>query len=158
MRVNVISPKYLSDQHLIAEYREMKMVTYYYVRSKGTKNGIEKNRISVKYTLNKGHAYMWYDKMNYILKRFNSICDEMRSRGFKCDYTELNFTNIDESAFGDYEVTQEDIKINLDRVLIRIEKQPKFYKFKGGNKTLEEWRSFYKSLFSSGKLIENYIQ
>ena len=33
MRVNVIHPKYLADQHLVAEYREIKM---------GPKGSIEK--------------------------------------------------------------------------------------------------------------------
>lgn len=156
MRVNIIAPKYLSDQHLIAEYREMKMTTYYYVRSKNSKAGIDKSRISATYTLNKGHGYMWYDKMGYIAMRFEALCNEMRNRNFKCDYTELNFTDVDKEAFGNYTVTQKDIRINLDRVLVRIEKQPEFYKFHGEKKTMEEWREFYESLFEKGELIENY--
>ena len=54
MRVNIIDPIYLTDNHLIAEYREMKMVTAYYLRSSKTKTGIDKSRISPKYTLNQG--------------------------------------------------------------------------------------------------------
>lgn len=156
MRVNIISPEYLSDQHLIAEYREMKMTTYYYVRSKQSKAGIDKERISATYTLNKGHGYMWYNKMGYIKKRFESLCEEMRSRNFECNYTELNFTDVDKEAFGNYTVTQDDVKINLDRVLVRIAKQPHFYKFHSRGKTMEEWRAFYESLLESGKLIKNY--
>lgn len=150
MRVNILNPKYLSDQHLIAEYREMKMATYYYVRSKNSKVGIIKSKISERYTLNEGHAYMWYNKMAYIKKRFNALCEEMRFRNFKCDYTELNFSDIDKEAFGDFEPTKEDIKINLERVLVRIAKQPKFYKYR--SEEVKDWNAFYHKLYNSNLL------
>lgn len=150
MRINIISPKYLTDNHLIAEYREMKMITYYYVRSSQTKEGIDRSRISKKFTLNKGHAYMWYDKFGYVEKRFEAICQEMRDRGFKCDYDKLNYTNIPKEAFGDFLPTREDKRINLDRILIRIAKQPNWYKYYG--EWISDWNSFYENLFKEEKL------
>tara|TARA_R110002020_G_scaffold200057_3_gene402117 strand:+ start:141 stop:596 length:456 start_codon:yes stop_codon:yes gene_type:complete len=151
MRINVINPEFLTDQHLVAEYREMKMITYYYVKSSHTVNGIDKSRISERYTLNKGHAYMWYNKFGYIEKRFQSICTEMRNRGFKCDYDKLDYRGIPEEAFGDFEPTQEDIRINLDRVLVRLSKQPRWYKFLGC--PVKDWKSFYNELFLKKKLL-----
>ena len=145
MRINIINPKYLTDNHLIAEYRETKMATYYYVKSKNSKNGIDKSRISERYTLNKGHGYMWFNKFQFISDRFDSIVEEMRARGFKTNFTELNFTDIDEEAFGDFEPNQGDKRINLDRILIRIAKQPKWYKYRG--KTIEDWNGWYEDLF-----------
>ena len=153
MRVNIIDPMYLTDNHLIAEYREMKMVTAYYLRSSKTKTGIDKSRISPKYTLNQGHAYMWFNKMNYIRSRFYDIVKEMKSRGFATNFDKLNFTNIPTDAFGDYTVTQEDVRINLDRILIRLEKQPHWYKY---NKSqVQDWVSFYETLYNEGKLVHN---
>lgn len=151
MRINCIDPKYLTDNHLIAEYREMKMITYYYVKSTQTKSGIDTSRISAKYTLNTGHAYMWFNKMGYVKRRFEDILTEMRVRGYATNFDTLNFTDIPESAFGDYTVTQEDVKINLDRILLRISKQPLWYKFNG--KTIMDWNSFYMDLYEKGLLI-----
>jgi deoxyribonuclease (pyrimidine dimer) len=150
MRINVINPSYLTDQHLVAEYREMKMSTYFYEKSKNTKAGIEKHRISERFTLNKGHAYMWYDKMGYVKKRFEAICTEMRARRFRCDYDKLNFTNVDKEAFGDFTPTILDIRINLDRILERLAKQPKWYKYKG--RVVEDWNAWYQKHYMKGKL------
>jgi len=151
MRINVINPKYLTDNHLIAEYRETKMSTYYYGRSSKSKNGIDPTKISERYTLNKGHAYMWFDKFGYIDKRFKAICKEMTNRGFQTNFTELDYTNIPQEAFGGFEPTQDDIRINLDRVLIRIADKPQWYKYEG--KTNEDWNSWYETLFQEGKLL-----
>lgn len=158
MRINVINPKYLTDQHLVAEYREMKMITYYYVKSANTKNGIDESKISERYTLNKGHAYMWYNKFGYIDKRFKAICQEMRNRGNKCDYDKLNYTGIPEKAFGDFIPNEDDVRIILDRILERIEKQPYWYSLKRdglnkGETMMGEWREYYENLFKEGKLL-----
>lgn len=42
MRVNVIHPKYLADQHLVAEYREIKMGPKALSKSLYSKNGVDK--------------------------------------------------------------------------------------------------------------------
>lgn len=151
MRINIINPRYLTDQHLVAEYREMKMITYYYVKSSEKTGGIDKSKISERYTLNTGHAYMWYDKFGYIEKRFKAICKEMRRRSFKCDYDKLNYTGIPRSAFGDFVPTEEDIEVNLSRIIDRLYKQPDWYKFEG--RRVDNWYSFYHDLLEKGKLL-----
>lgn len=151
MRINIINPKYLTDNHLIAEYRETKMSTYYYSRSSKTKNGIDPNRISKRYTLNSGHAYMWFDKFGYIDKRFKAILKEMETRGFQTNFRELNYTDIPETAFGDFVPDQNDIRINLDRILIRVADKPQWYKYNG--ETIPDWDSWYEELYREGKLL-----
>ena len=151
MRINVINPKYLTDQHLVAEYREMKMITYYYVKSSLTKDGIDKSRISERYTLSTGHAYMWYDKFGYIDKRFKSVCKEMRKRNFKCDYDKLDYRGIPKSAFGDFVPTIEDIEVNLSRIIDRLYDKPDWYKYKG--EKVENWYSFYYDLLDKNSLL-----
>jgi hypothetical protein len=128
----------------------MKMITYYYVRSSQKPGGIDSSKISERYTLNQGHAYMWYDKFGFIKERFKQICLEMRDRDFRCDYDVLNYTGIPESAFGDFIPTQTDIKTNLDRVLIRLAKQPKWYSYLG--KRIDDWDTFYLELFKKREL------
>lgn len=151
MRINVINPKYLTDNHLIAEYRETKMVTYYYVKSSNTKNGIDPARINPRYTLSTGHAYMWFNKLGYVDKRFKSIVQEMKNRGFQTNFDKLDYSNIPETAFGDFTPDQNDIRVNLDRVIERIYKQPHWYKFYGVN--IPDWREFYETLYLEGKLL-----
>ena len=150
MRINVIDPKYLADNHLIAEYREMKMAPHFYLLSSKTKNGIDKRKISERYILNKGHAFMWYDKMNFIKKRFDLILLEMKERGFKTNFDKLNFEGIPQEAFGDFSPNLDEKKINLERILLRIAKQPHWYKYKGKGK--EDWNKFYKELLETNKL------
>lgn len=151
MRINVINPRYLTDNHLVAEYRETKMATHYYSRSTQTKKGIDPSKISSRYTLNTGHAYMWFDKFGYIDKRFQAILDEMTRRGFQTNFRELNFQNIPSSAFGDFVPDAKDIRINLDRILIRIADKPIWYKYEG--QTIPDWNEWYESLFLENKLF-----
>lgn len=151
MRINIINPRYLTDNHLIAEYRETKMSTYYYSRSSKTKNGIDSSKISKHYTLNKGHAYMWFDKFGYIDLRFKAIVNEMQRRGFQTNYTTLNFSDIPESAFGNFIPTKSDISVNLERILVRIADKPKWYKYEG--KTIDDWGAWYGDLIREDKLF-----
>ena len=58
-RINVIPVDQLTDQHLVAEYREMLMVPASLKRSLGSKNGMDTKRIPKQYTLNTGHVYFF---------------------------------------------------------------------------------------------------
>lgn len=144
MRINVIPPEYLTDNHLIAEYREIKMAPHYYRKSKNSNRGIDRSRISEHYVLNSGHAYFWYNKMGYVRKRFYAIIKEMRSRGFTTNYTDISYLGVARKDFGDYDVTVEDLKLNLERILDRINKQPHWYKYKGSS--VPNWSKFYNKL------------
>ena len=92
--------------------------------------------------------------MLYVKNRFKDIVNEMKNRNFATNFDKLNFTNIPEEAFHDYEVTLEDVKINLDRILLRIEKQPSWYKYYGKN--IKDWNTFYEELSQSGNLIHKH--
>ena len=56
-RINLVPPEELSDQHLVAEYREIFMVGSSLQRSLGSPNW-EKTKKSIpkQFTLNKGHV------------------------------------------------------------------------------------------------------
>ena len=69
MRINVIPMNMLADQHLFAEFREIKMLPKSLLRSWNAKKGIDYSKISKHYTLNTGHGYFFYDKLNYIFKK-----------------------------------------------------------------------------------------
>lgn len=151
MRINIIPVEELADQHLRAEYNEIKFSADYYRRSKGTKLGIDKNRISPVYTLSKGHGYMWYDKFGYIINRLKELCAEMKSRGYAVNYPDINTAGIDEEwNYGNYIPTKEAQRINVERIAQRIEMKiieqgkERFYTLRGTVLTLKEWKNMYK--------------
>ena len=77
-RINVISVKELSDQWLLAEYRELPRVIlqqYIYIGD-----------APEKYCLGKGHVKWAVLHANYCLWRYYNICEEMKFRGFKVNY------------------------------------------------------------------------
>lgn len=141
MRINILNPKVLADQHLVAEYREMKMLPKCFIRSLESKKGIDPKRISESYTLNTGHGYFFYDKFNFIEKRFESIIQEMHFRRFQTNFDTLDLSSIPPHCFGDYFPTFEEKTINLERILLRISDKPDWYKFRG--KEVLDWETFY---------------
>lgn len=148
MRINVIPPELLSDVHLRAEYREILMAQHYYKTSTNSKSGIIRSKISPVYTLNAGHAYLWYDKMLFIKERHDLLEIEMKNRNFKTrEKYSLDLSCVLESDMNSYKCTKEDLIINLERVLERtLSKEGKnFYKYKGVNYNYNEWEQHFKS-------------
>ena len=129
-RINIIPPKKLYDQHLIAEYREITMVPAALKRTLNSKNGLMLSKISKKYTLNKGHVYFFYNKGLYLDKRYKQIIQEMRNRGFNPD-SKRKFPVqifIDNNLYHDWEPCKEDFKIIEKRIAEKIKKRPNWYK------------------------------
>ena len=54
-RINIISPSELTDQHLIAEYREIFMVAGSLKRTLISKSGFVESKVPKNFTLNNGH-------------------------------------------------------------------------------------------------------
>lgn len=129
MRINIIDPKLLADQHLIAEYREIKMLPKALIKSINSKNGLDLSRISKEYTLNKGHGYFFYNKISYITNRFNLLLDEMHNRDFQTNFTSLELDNIPPYLFNDYTPSPDEIRTNIERLLLRIDDKPLWYKY-----------------------------
>lgn len=89
-RVNVgVNPRYLSDQHLIAESVEITMIT-----GGLRKNGYQiKSPIPDKFALGKGHINFFKNKIAYLQKRLQEVNKELNRRGIR------NSTVIDLSEF-----------------------------------------------------------
>ena len=85
-RINLVPPEELSDQHLIAEYREIFMVGSSLQRSLKSPNWKKaKDSIPRQFTLNKGHVKFFYDKGNYLSNRYLELVEEMHRRSMKTD-------------------------------------------------------------------------
>ena len=143
MRINILPIETLSSVHLRAEFREIIMSIHYYKRSSRSKNGIDESRISKRYTLNGGHAYFWYNKYGYILDRYWKLRDEMIKRNYKVQDAEVFLEPFNEfipkSVINDYTPDNEEMIVNLERVLRRIYIKPKLYK----ERTFIEWCVYY---------------
>lgn len=83
-RLNLIPVEELTDQHLFAEFREIKMVPMSLRRSIAAR-GLEGvlDIIPHEFTLNKGHVSFFYDKGLYLSHRYDELKAELRNRSFK---------------------------------------------------------------------------
>ena len=129
-RINIISPSELTDQHLIAEYREIFMVPGSLKRTLISKNGYLQSKVPKEYTLNSGHVYFFYNKGKYLNKRYKLIIKEMKLRGFNPD-KERKFPKdifINNDLYNDWSPNQNDIKIIRRRISEKIALKPDWYR------------------------------
>jgi len=129
-RINIISPSELTDQHLIAEYREIFMVAGSLKRTLISKSGFVESKVPKNFTLNNGHVYFFYNKGKYLYKRYNLIIKEMKSRGFNPDQNRVFPKDIFimNNLFNDWEPNQSDIKIIRKRINEKIAMKPSWYR------------------------------
>lgn len=117
-RINVIDPALLSDKHLGAEYRELPRVFGEVRRLINNQERLSKLVIPKNYCLGKGHVTFFYDKLNYLSKRYLLLCQECRNRGRVVNYGDVSSLTKDIPAtwFGDWSPRQEDLELNLKRI------------------------------------------
>lgn len=145
-RVNLVDPVLLADQHLFAEWREIKMVPAALRRSLRTrnKNDILRN-ISNEYTLNKGHVTFFYDKMNFLSDRYSMLTDELVKRGYELqthDVSDIFYNNIpEEFKTIEWSPTKYEIKINVERILLRLSERPNWYRYTGKLETYQWFKN-----------------
>lgn len=78
-RINCVPVSELTDKHLLAEYRELPRI------SKAARVCPD---APAEYKLGAGHVKFFYDKGEYLRKRFEEqIVPEMQARGFTTNYT-----------------------------------------------------------------------
>lgn len=117
-RINsAIHVKCLTDEHLLAEHREIKRLPYC-LRKAIASGSIDK--IPVNFTLGKGHVLFFLDKMSFVLKRYSEIYSELIHRGFDVqDYSD-NWKGIDSKYFNKHNCDSEEKKLLIDRISDRI--------------------------------------
>ena len=133
-RINVINPHILTDQHLLAEHRELTRIPNNILSGK---LNIPKD-IPKKYLLGTGHVKFFVNKLLWLCSRYSSIHTECIRRGFKVTYKWPSHNNrfFDMGLMGGYAVTKEDIDMNIERL---VERFPSKARFKGNLITKEEY-------------------
>jgi len=115
-RINCGIPPYkLTDKHLLAEHREIKRIP----------NCISKGRYSMKgqpnqFVLGTGHVKFFYDKLGYLLVRYNQLYEECVFRGFNIKQYNDAWDDIPNDFMGNYEPTKSDINLIQSRIDERL--------------------------------------
>ena len=129
-RINLVPPIELTDQHLIAEYREIFMVAGSLRRTLLSKNGYNESKVPKKYTLNKGHVYFFYNKGKYLHKRYLDLISEMKSRGFAPMETRMfpDKIFINNDLYNDWVPDNDDFLLIRKRINQKIQMKPNWYR------------------------------
>lgn len=132
-RINTIDVKDLTDQHLMAEYRELPMVHASLRRSKASKKGLRVDNIPDKYTLNKGHVTFFYDKGRWLYRRWTELITELHHRGYSIDPSQrdVNWGVFDVTLYKDWKPDNQAHVVNLERIVYRINEKREWYRYRG---------------------------
>ena len=132
-RINLVPPEELSDQHLVAEYREIFMVGSSLQRSLRSPNW-EKTKKSIpkKFTLNKGHVKFFYDKGKYLSERYNKLINEMKKRDMNPDPSRIfKKEQWPNELYKNWKPKDIDFKVVRKRIKAKINLKPDWYKWSG---------------------------
>lgn len=148
-RVNLVAPEELADQHLFAEFRELKMVPKSLARSlRALHKGGDaipgiwaRERRMIKllakipeaYCLGAGHVSFFYDKGAFLQDRYDRLRHELRHRGVQFNETALldpdHVFDFDKRLAGLYDPPPEAIALNRARIAERIAQKPGWYRW-----------------------------
>lgn len=133
VRINLVKPSLLSDEHLIAEFNEIQMlitINYRY---------LYKGVIPNNYVLGEGHITFFRDKWDFILDRLELLFNEMVKRKFNFDwdrYGQSLMNCVVCYKLSNWKPNKEDIELNKsrlkDRILNPLKKTNNFHYY--GNK------------------------
>ena len=128
-RINIIPVCELTDQHLIAEYREITMVPAALKRTLNSKVGLRYEKISKEFTLNAGHVYFFYNKGLYLNNRYQEIIEEMKLRGFNPDPNRKFPKHVfPRYLYNDWMPSLDEQKIIRKRIEEKIAMKPDWYR------------------------------
>lgn len=125
-RINVVPVEELSDQHLIAEYREL---------PRCIKQNFNLQNAPKNYILGMGHVKWAASHPSFLLDRYCNLCDEMDWRGFQVNYTYTDLALLAAklgktfNKYSNYEIKEKDIELNKNRLIEKYRLKPDFYKW-----------------------------
>ncbi|MBT3404604.1 endonuclease V [archaeon] len=122
VRINLVNPKKLSDQHLIAEYNEILMLIGH-IKKFPKINNPPKN-----YTLGKGHINFFKNKTKYLKARHELIKKEMKIRGFKTNKT-IKLSQFKKEQKENWKPKKTDLEIIKKRIISKIKLKTNYYRY-----------------------------
>ena len=148
-RINTIDTKHLTDQHLMAEYRELPMVNAALSRSLSSKSGVRHHLIPQRYTLNKGHVMFFYNKGAWLYDRYMTLIAELRNRGYEInpDDRVVNWDVFrDNGLFKTWAPDGAAHAVNVERLIERVAAKTSWYRLMG-TPVDEQYLAFLKSTY-----------
>jgi deoxyribonuclease (pyrimidine dimer) len=138
----------LADQHLFAEWREIKMIAPAAVRSLKTRApGKIVESIPPAYTMNRGHVTFFYNKLEFLKDRLGELTHELLQRDYKItnfdfvtDHYRMAWHEIPQTA---WTPTTDDIVVNIARIADRLNQRPSWYRYYGSVKPPEFFTDLY---------------
>lgn len=135
-RLNLVPPEELFDQHLFAEFREIKMIAPALARSLKASPDIESvlRRIPPKFTLGRGHVMFFYDKYHYLQARYEDLKAELRKRSVNFnERSQLDPLHDFEalSVLRNYVPTPEALALVRARIAEKVALRPQWYRYYG---------------------------
>lgn len=82
-RINLVPPDTLSDQHLMAEYRELPRIFTAVRKLYAKGKTLENVHMPDQYVLGAGHCTFFYNRLGWLKHRFRDLAHELVVRGFK---------------------------------------------------------------------------
>jgi hypothetical protein len=116
-RINIgVKPSELTDKHLLAEHREIVRIpnTVYSGRAKIVD-------IPKEFTLGTGHVKFFYNKLEFLRKRYEDLYNECLIRGFNIGYYAGAFENLPKYLMNDYKPTEKDEQLIRQRIKEKLE-------------------------------------
>lgn len=138
VRINLVKPRALTDQHLIAEYNEILMLFGYFKKYPSVEI------IPKKYCLGKGHMKFFKNKLLFLKKRHEAIKKEMRKRGFKAEKS-IILKNFNPKCFNDWKPKQSDFDVIKKRLAEKISSKPSYYSYFGKKKSKKDLLALLKN-------------
>lgn len=147
-RINLVHVQDLADQHLFAEWREIKMVPAALRRSLKTRSVKDiMADIPKKFTLNAGHVSFFFNKMNFLINRYTELTYELVDRNYDIsdhNSTDIFFTDIpDEFKTAEWCANKDDIVVSAERIMLRIGEKPDWYKYYGKTTSPDYFKALY---------------
>ena len=142
MRVNIIDPLFLTDQHLLAEYREI-LLLLGHVKKHPKLNNIPEN-----YTLGTGHINFFKNKILYLKNRHDLLVKELLKRKYNIKL-EANINDFEDKYINDWKPRDKDFDIILERIKNKIYMKPEFYTYYREHKSLDFFDNLIKRCLRS---------
>ena len=140
-RINsAINPKNLTDQHLIAELRELPRI--FTAVNKRLYSDLSFDDIPKEFCLGTGHTKYFYDKLKFLIDRhcflrFEYYCRFKKNWQFKPDQSMLHRW-IFKGLFNDHMVTKNKNQLLIDRISTRINESNRIPRYYGEKITKEQ--------------------
>lgn len=124
VRINIIPPVRLMDQHLIAEYNEILMLFGYVTKYPK----LERDKIPPNYCLGPGHILFFKNKLGYLKNRFEQIKKEMIQRNFHPKKS-ISLWRFNPKLIRNWSPKEKDIKIITARLIEKVKHKPHYYTY-----------------------------